>query len=505
MFCDCLNDPLEKHPNVNVCPICTGHPGTLPTINKRAVEAVLKVGLALGSRIPEVSKFDRKNYFYPDLPKGYQISQYDMPLALGGALKFDSFNKFRVVPSESRDEIRIRRIHLEEDTGKNIHPEGADYSLVDFNRAGVPLMELVTEPDLHSAEEAVAFTKELQLLLRYLDVSDADMEKGQLRLEANVSVVKSRTDSSGEPVLGTKVEVKNLNSFRALEEAIRYEIERQRHVLEEGGTVVQETRGWDDAKKRTYSQRGKEEAEDYRYFPEPDLPPLFLGVSQELQRRVPSPFAERDAVPPAFDLEKLKRSIPELPWEKRRRFGEEYGLSPVEAELFVADPKFAEFFERAVSEIEAFDREGMHGQDRRELIRLLSNYLLSDLRGMLAESAASISDIRITPEHFAHLVYFVHRGKISSRGAKDVLRRMFETGADPETVVRERGIWQVSDVDALEGLVREIIAANQKAVEDYRKGKTEALQFLVGQTMAKSKGSANPKVVEEILKRFLSG
>lgn len=457
MFCDCLNNPDEAHPNVNVCPVCIGHPGTLPTINKKALELVLKAAVALGAEIPARSKFDRKNYFYPDLPRGYQISQYDEPLALGGELEIGS--------EEKRRRIKIRRIHLEEDTGRNIHPEGATYSLVDFNRAGVPLMELVTEPDMHSAEEVAAFARELQLLFRYLGVSDADMEKGQMRLEANISI------SSGK-ALGTKVEVKNLNSFRALEEAIRYEIGRQTDLLESGKAVAQETRGWDDTKKKTFSQRGKEEAQDYRYFPEPDLPPLDLTK---------------------FDLEKLRREVPELPWVKRLRLQKEYGFSVKDAELFVGDPAFAEFFERAVSELKSFDPEAP--------AQLLANYLSSDLRGLLAAKSAAIGDIRISPEHFAHLVSFVSRGKISSRGAKDALKRMFETGADIETVIRESGIEQISDTEALERFVTEAVEQNPKAADDYRKGKPEALQFLVGQVMAKSRGAANPKIVEELLKR----
>lgn len=477
MFCDSLNDPDETHPNVNICPICLGHPGTLPVINKKAVLHVLKVGIALDAEIQETAKFDRKNYFYPDLPKGYQISQYDQPLCIGGFL--DSNSK----------RIRIRRIHLEEDTGRNIHPEGADYSLVDFNRAGVPLMELVTEPDMHSAQEARLFAEELQLLFRYLGVSDADMEKGQMRLEANISVglrqsegLSGRTGSKKEPVLGTKVEVKNLNSFRALEDAIRYEIERQTGALESGKEISQETRGWDDNKKITYSQRWKEEAGDYRYFPEPDLPPLVL----------------RD-----FDLERLKREIPELPREKQLRLQKEYGFSDKDSEVLVAEPAYCGFFEKAVSEIAAFDIG--HAHAKQELVRLMFNYLTSDLRGLLVSKAASISDTRITPEHFAHLVYMIHKGEISSRGGKAALKKMFETGADPETVARDEGLSQVSDIDKLEHIINDVISANQKAVEDYRKGKLESLQFLVGQTMARSKGSANPKVVEEILKRVLAG
>lgn len=505
MFCDCLNDSLQKRANVNVCPICTGHPGTLPVINRQAVEAVIKVGLALDAETPAVSKFDRKNYFYPDLPKGYQISQYDMPLAVGGELETGK--------EEDRKKIRIRRIHLEEDTGKNIHPVGEDYSLVDFNRAGVPLMELVTEPDMHSVEEVSAFARELQLLLRYLGVSDADMEKGQMRLEANISVAKTEDRIRKSEELGIKVEVKNLNSFRALEDAVRYEIERQTGEVENGREVARETRGWDDAKKKTFSQREKEEARDYRYFPEPDLPPLFLGSSQELQRRVPSPLVEGAVVPPAviFDIEALRLEIPELPQDKRLRFMKEYGISLKETEIFVADPALAGFFEAVISKLDEFDSLPVQAggkphqeEDRLALIRLAVNYLSSDLKGMLVASGASIADIRITPERFAQLMFMVHKSAISSRGAKDALRVMFETGKDPETVIREAGLVQVSAVAVLEKIALEVVKTNPKPVADYKKGKIEALQFLKGQMMAKTKGAANPQMAQEILKRIIA-
>jgi aspartyl-tRNA(Asn)/glutamyl-tRNA(Gln) amidotransferase subunit B len=553
MFCDCRNDSLEPRPNVNICPICVGHPGTLPVINKQAVEAVFKVGLALGAEIPKISRFARKNYFYPDLPKGYQISQYDTPLCQGGYLEIqtneagDSIKKSQIPNSKSQTNpksqilnsktIRIRRIHLEEDTGKLIHPEAkhqdtgarqvADYSLVDFNRAGVPLMELVTEPDITSAQEAVTFSRELQLLLRYLDVSGADMEKGQMRVEANVSIRpnKERMKTNGKPIIladesyqlkrlinpkfdhnsisfdknlgenfGTKVEIKNLNSFRALEEAITYEIERQSEILESDGTVIQETRGWDDTAKRTYSQRWKEEAQDYRYFPEPDLPPLHVAGAE--QRGL-----NADQRGPNIDIETLRKEIPELPWAKRLRLAKEYGFSDQDTEMLVTNPAYCEFFEKAVSELAA---PGTAGVREKELARLTFNYLVSDLRGLLLPENISIADAKITPEHFSRLVYMTHKGDISSRGAKDALKRMFETGTDPEAVIKAMGLLQMSDKDKLEPIAREVIGANQKAAEDYKKGKSESLQFLIGQVMAKSKGAANPKVAEEILKRLLS-
>ncbi len=462
MFCDSLNDPEEKHPNTNVCPICTGHPGTLPTINKKAVEYVLKVGMAVNGDIPQFSKFDRKNYFYPDLPKGYQISQYDLPLIFGGNL----------------NGIRIRRVHLEEDTGRLIHeshiahPESQkndtrhtihDASFVDYNRAGVPLMELVTEPDITSAEQAAAFAKELQMILRYLGVSDADMEKGQMRVEANISLN-----------MGTKVEVKNINSFKAAEGAIKYELKRQEEVLESGGKITQETRGWDDAHNRTVSQRIKEDAHDYRYFPEPDLPPLDLAH---------------------FDLKQLKLEIPELPLAKRQRFVKEYNLTPEMAELLVTDRKMGEFFEEAASELAADDSKNIG-----EKTKLLVNYLTSDLAGLLMAKETSLEEIKIDPENFADLIELIATGKINSRVAKDVLAKMFETGLDPNAIVQEGGLTQVSDEGALVEVAKKIIAANPNAIADYKKGKENAIMFLVGKCMAELKGRGNPELLRKVIK-----
>ena len=341
MFCSCKNDPFEKHPNVNVCPICLGYPGVLPVINKEAVKKVIKTGLALNCQISEYSKFERKNYFYPDLPKGYQISQYKTPLCKNGFLEIEG------------KKIRIRRVHLEEDTGRLLHFK--NYSLVDFNRAGIPLMELVTEPDLRSEKEAKRFAEELQLILRYLGVSDADMEKGQMRIEANVSLAKK------EGELGTKVEIKNLNSFKALQEALNFEIERQKRILESGKRIIQETRGWDDFKKKTFSQRIKEVEKDYRYFPEPDLPPLH--IKKEF-------------------LDEIKKEIPELPFQKRERFKREYELDQKSIEIFVKNRELSEFFEKVISE---FDPR----LERKKLLRLINlakNYILSDLLGILKET-----------------------------------------------------------------------------------------------------------------------
>jgi len=484
MFCDSLNDPDEKRPNTNVCPVCLGHPGTLPTINVQAVEHVLRVGFALGAKIPERSKFDRKNYFYPDLPKGYQISQYDEPLCRGGTLALsilpqaDNYQ----LPKKS---IRIRRIHLEEDTGKLVHPEAADYSLVDFNRAGVPLMELVTEPDIVSGREARAFAEELQLLFRYLGVSDADMEKGQMRIEANISVSKRKD-------LGTKVEVKNLNSFRSVEEAIDYEIKRQTEVLEEGSEITQETRGWNEAKKETLSQRLKEEAQDYRYFPEPDLPPLYLGVE-------PQPGGI------FIDLGAIQKSLSEFPWQRRNRFMAEYGLSEKDVEFLVRENDYATFFEEAVSEFSLEDRGHDVKEQSDQLAKLVYNYLSSDLKGLLMEKGAELSEIKIKPEHLAHLVFFIHQDKISSRAAKNVLLKMLETGQDPEHIIREEGLFQIADNGELEGIVKKVLDREMQAVKDYKAGKQTALQFLAGRVMAETRGRANPKTVQEMISRLLAG
>lgn len=460
MFCDCLNDETELSPNVNVCPICLGHPGTLPTPNQTAIEYVIKTGLALNCRISRFSKFDRKNYFYPDLPKAYQISQYDQPLCAEG---------FLILP-HSKKKIRITRIHLEEDTAKLAHAADGKSSLVDFNRAGVPLMELVTEPDFHSAEEVVEFAREFQLILRYLGVSDGDMEKGHLRIEANISVAPE-----GSSRLGTKVEVKNLNSFRAVGGAVEYEIKRHGAALDAGERLTQETRGWDETKQETYSQRSKEEAHDYRYFPEPDIPPLTFD----------------DAY-----IERVRAYIGELPAARRERFSQEYNLSAAQADLLVGDVPLADFFEKAVSELRALDPHGDAG--------MVYNYLTSDVQGLLSVSGMVLEETKLQPEHLAHIVAFLGEHKISSRVAKDVLKRSLETGRDPESILTEENLFQVSDGNAIEQVVQEVIDKNEKVCYDYRSGKEAALQFLVGQVMAKTRGAANPEIVRTVLKEKLS-
>jgi len=472
MFCPSLNDPEEKKPNVNVCPICMGHPGTLPVPNIEAIKKIIQAGLALNCKIAEFSKFDRKNYFYPDLPKGYQISQYDKPFCEEGHLETYEGKK-----------IRITRIHLEEDAGRLIHPKDVDYSLVDFNRAGVPLMELVTEPEMHTAEEAQSFAEELQLILRYLGVSDANMDKGQMRVELNISLAPA-----GSKKLGTKVEVKNLNSFNIVGRAAAYETKRQSELLDNGEKVIQETRGWDENGQKTFSQRLKEEAHDYRYFPEPDIPPIVINNKQS-----------------AINTEKLRSLIPELPQQKRKRFIEEYGIDTNLAEIFVKDMDIANYYEEVVSELLSWEKAQGHEEEkkdiRQKLLTLAANYLTTDLRGLMSGDAMPISELKISPENFAEFVDLIHIGKLSSRGAKDLLPQMLKTGGDPHQLMLDKGLGQVSEAGELEVAADRVIAANPEAVTKYKSGNENILQFLVGQMMKETKGVANPQVAAEILKK----
>ncbi|TSC74757.1 MAG: aspartyl-tRNA(Asn)/glutamyl-tRNA (Gln) amidotransferase subunit B, partial [Parcubacteria group bacterium Gr01-1014_33] len=431
MFCGCVNDPNERHPNMNICPVCMAHPGTLPVINEEAVRRVIMVGLAIGGEIPEFSQFDRKNYFYPDLPKGYQISQYKHPLVSGGYLdipdkKRGEHNELRIMNYELR-RIRITRVHLEEDTGRLIHDPESGASLVDFNRAGVPLMELVTEPDLRTGEEVKAFGEELQKILRYIGASDADMEKGQMRVEVNISL-----RPEGQKEFGTKVEIKNINSFKYAADAVDYEIKRQIDVLERGEKVVQETRGWNEHKAESFSQRSKESAHDYRYFPEPDLPPL--RISREM-------------------VEELRALIPELPAEKRARFEREYALDPDIIEILARDKALADYYEAVTSELDAHDRETPE-EPRKDLKRLAGGYITGDFLHLLKEALTPISDIRVTPENFAELILLVAENKISNTAAKQVLEEMFQTGEDPSDIINQKGLWQMSDASDLEDICR---------------------------------------------------
>lgn len=453
MFCGCLNNPDEETPNQNVCPVCLAHPGTLPVINKEAVRKVLLVGKALGAQLADFTEFDRKNYFYPDIPKGYQISQYKYPLVRGGSLAG----------------VAITRVHLEEDTARSQHQ--GEQSLVDYNRAGVPLMELVTEPVIHSAKEAGDFARELQLLLRYLGAGHANMEKGEMRVEANISISPS---SAPEGTLGTKVEVKNLNSFRSVERAIAYECERQAALLVGGGEVVQETRGWDEAGQKTFSQRKKESSHDYRYFPDPDLPALKLS---EL---------------PDFAPEALEAALPELPEARRARYGA-LGLKAEDAAMFVEQPLLGTFFDAVAAE------------GTREEVLLTANYLASDIAGKYQGgevSEAWLADTR-NALRLRALMALVLEGALSSRGAKEVLTLMLVGEGEPAALAEAHGLVQQSDESFLLEVARKVVEAHPGVAADYKAGKTSALQFLVGQGMKESKGSANPaslrKAVEQML------
>lgn len=465
MFCDSLNNPEEKTPNKNICPICMGHPGVLPVINKKAIKNVIKTGLALNCKIPEKTYFERKNYFYPDLPKNYQISQKEAPLCKNGKLQINNNN------------IRIKEIHLEEDTGKLLHDKNEKYSLVDFNRAGIPLMELVTEPDITSAAEAKKFCEELRLILRYLGISNANMEKGEMRCEANISLGIGKK-------LGTKVEIKNLNSFKAIERAIEYEIKRQNELLEEKDKVIQETRGWNEKKQKTFSQRIKETSDDYRYFSEPDLPPL--KILRE-------------------ETKKIKAEIPELPTNRRKRFKQEYKIPDNDIEVFTSYKILGDYFEKIISELKnwlkTINKKTLDA-DFYKLVKLTANYLITELKKYL-DNLEDIKNIKITPENFAEFITLVSQSKISSSAAQTVLKKMFETGADPSHIIQERNLIQVSDESELKKIIDNVIKNNPQPVKDYSFGKSEAVQFLIGQVMKKSKGKANPQIVAKLLTKTL--
>lgn len=477
MFCSCKNSlGHEKKPNIHICPVCTAQPGTLPVPNEKAIEAVQLAGLALNCELNLKSKFDRKNYFYPDIPKGYQISQFDQPLCGLGHMDIQATNDKGQMTSKT---IGITRIHLEEDTGKLVHPEGADHTLVDFNRAGVPLMELVTEPDIENGEQARIFCTKLQQICRYFGISDADMEKGNMRCEVNLSLHKA----DEEKLSGTKVEVKNINSFRFVEKAINYEIERQTELLENGEKIVQETRGWDSVKNVTVSQRKKESAHDYRYFPEPDIPPM--------------EFSEQY-------VEELKLKLPELPDAKEKRFAEEYSLNAQDISVLTAENDLAEYFERVIGEIKEKISSHEIEAGEEKSIKLATNYLISEVRKHLAENNHDIRDIKITPENYAELIGIVADGKINSSAAQTVLKEMYHTGGDPSQIIEEKNLGQVNDTGELEKTVDAVLAANEQSVADFKAGKENALKFLMGQVMKQSGGKANPQVVMEMLKQKLS-
>jgi len=488
MFCGCKNGMgLEKEPNKNICPVCTGQPGATPVPNKQAIDFVVQAGLALGCQITEESKFDRKNYFYPDLPKGYQISQYDLPICRDGELKI-SVRKDGEARGDNRAKtyektVRIHRIHLEEDTAKSSHGHGGE-SLVDFNRSSVPLMELVTEADITSAKEAKKFSEELQLIFRYIGISPADMEKGQMRCEANISLHKEDEDI----LSGTKVELKNINSFRAIEKGIKYEIERQTEMLDNGEKIVQETRGWDENKGETFSQRTKENADDYRYFPDPDLQPFSLPKDYQ---------------------QEMMNKLPELPKERRLRFQKEYDLLPENIETLVTNKDLGNYFEEVASELaEWLSVEKIEVEDKKKVYRLANSYLITNLAKMMSDAdndnfppqADQPMAGKITAENFAELIKMIYAGEINSSAAQTILEEMFETGGDPSHIAEEKDLGQVSDTGELEVVVDKILADNQSAVDDFKAGKENALKFLMGQVMSATKGKANPPMVMEMLK-----
>ena len=457
MFCSCSADYASAPPNTHVCPICLGMPGVLPVINEKAIEYTVVTALALNCTIPEYTKFDRKNYFYPDLMKGYQISQYDAPIGRGGWLTIDS--------NGSRKRINITRVHLEEDVSKLWHR--GDYSLVDVNRSGVPLMEVVSEPEISSPEEARDYLIKLHNILRYLGVSTGNMEEGSFRCDANISIRPSNNKN-----LLPKVEVKNMNSFKAVYQALEYEAKRQRNVLEEGGELVQETRGWIDETGITVTQRTKEYADDYRYFPEPDLPPLVWDRAW---------------------IEEIRARLPELPEVRRDRFMTQYGLSLYDANVLTSSKAMADYFENCVKLMDS------------SKAKAVSNWLLGDFSRLLNATNTEIENVKISPKHLAEMLDLVDNGTISGPAAKIVLEEMFRTGQRASEIIAEKKLSQISDVGEIREVVKQVIANNSGAVADYASGKQQALTFIIGQVMKTTRGRANPGVVREIIIQELGG
>ncbi|MFC1752223.1 Asp-tRNA(Asn)/Glu-tRNA(Gln) amidotransferase subunit GatB [Thermoproteota archaeon] len=449
-FCGC-STKFGSEPNTQTCPVCLGFPGSLPVLNEKALESAVKVAIGLGCKVQEFIKFDRKNYFYPDLPKGYQISQYDMPVGLDGSVDIEI--------EGSKKTIRVKRVHFEEDAGKLIHKQDSPYSLVDFNRCGMPLLEIVSEPDMNSPQEAFEYLKNLKLAVQYLGVSDCDMEKGSLRCDANISL-----RPVGQKELGTKTELKNMNSFKWVKAALEYEIKRQTEILEEGKQITQETRLWDEAKSVTFAMRSKEEAHDYRYFPDPDLVPFTLSKKY---------------------IDDLKKSLPESPEITKKRFIEKSGLNETEADIIIQDRDLCGLFQDCiVSYTEA---------------KKVYNWLTGSVLGYLNDRKKQLSEVGLKPEELIKLIKYVDSGKLSNLAAKEALVVALDSGKDIDTAIKEKGLVQVSDEGELVKFIDEVIKKNEKVVSDYKSGKENALMFLVGQAMKLSKGKANPKVVKEML------
>ncbi|OIO06999.1 Asp-tRNA(Asn)/Glu-tRNA(Gln) amidotransferase subunit GatB [Candidatus Falkowbacteria bacterium CG_4_10_14_0_2_um_filter_41_15] len=483
MFCRCHNHPIGQAPNTAVCPICLGHPGTLPVLNQAAVIMILKLGLTLNGTINLISKFDRKNYFYPDLPKGYQISQYDLPLIYNAKLEVDD------------ETIDITRLHLEEDTGKLTHPAKEDYTLIDYNRSGTPLIEMVTEPVIKNALSAKKFCQKYQQILRYLEISDADMEKGQMRCEANISLQAKGawkyTDGqivpTGTKKLNPKVEIKNINSFKAVEKAINFEIERQTELLANDKKITAETRGWSDSQNKTISQRIKESSADYRYFPEPDIPPL--QISAEM-------------------IDNIKSQLVELPNDKARRFQSEYGLSTDLAELLVSGKHLANWYEEVISELRAWVLASGDNWARQnqKLSTSAANWLSSELFKYypLNSFQPLTPDRKVTAENFAELITLLFQEKINSSAGQKILSIMAAQGGSPAQIMQDLKLEQMDNSDELIAAIKKIIASNPDQTADYKKGKVNLLQFFVGQVMAETKGQANPKILIAELKKILN-
>ncbi len=481
MFCSCSSQNFNSVPNSNVCPICLGHPGTLPLLNEEAINKAILLALALDCQINKKSKFDRKNYFYPDLPKAYQISQYDLPIGYKGVLEVN------------RQKIKIGRIHLEEDTAKLTHPKGKNYSLVDFNRAGLPLLEMVTYPSIRDATTAKVFCERFQQILRYLDISSADMEKGEMRCEANVSLQKKNSwyeNEKGEIQslkknrLNNKVELKNINSFKSLEKAINYEIKRQSELLDEGQEILAETRGYDEKKGESFRQRTKESGADYRYFPEPDIAPIEISSEK---------------------MENIKKKIIELPHKKKKRFIEEYRLSPDISDILISDKDTADWMEMVISELREWISsigESWENQNKK-LSELSANYLVSQLFKFLKKDKKNIKDTKISPENFAELISLIHKEKINSSASQKILKIMYESGGDPSNIMEEHNLEQKSDSDPkkLESIVKEVLGQHPKQLKEYREGKDALSKFFVGKIMAETKGQYNPKKIIEIIEK----
>jgi aspartyl-tRNA(Asn)/glutamyl-tRNA(Gln) amidotransferase subunit B len=485
MFVGVNNDSEELPPNTAVSPFCLAHPGTLPVANEQAIKWSAMTAMALNCEVPEVSKFDRKHYFYPDLPKGYQISQFDQPIGVNGKLKL-------TLEDGSQVDIRVNRLHLEEDAAKNTHSDQGTF--VDYNRAGTPLMEIVSEPDITGPEEAKAYLQEIRSIVRYLGVSDANMDKGNMRCDVNISL---RPRDLEDKRLFPKTEIKNVNSFRAVERSIKYEIARQTELWDEGNPPeITITRGWNDTLQKTEAQREKEDAADYHYFPEPDIPPMRFGYNID--------EAQKEAG--VIDLRLLEAELPELPGKKRDRFMQEYGISAVDVNELISEPKLAGYLENIISELESWAKDEKIDWDKNKskLIKSASGWLTSKLMKILVDEEKSIEDTKADAENFAELITMLHKGEINSSIGQKVLLEMHKTGGDPSNIVETKGWGQVNDEGALQEVITKVIAANVGPVADYKSGKENALQFLLGQVMKETQGKANPQSVMELLKKELS-